>query len=332
MGGNDSNSDSNISNSTSDACNNTIPASQCIPWIAVLIAESLLIVIVNLVTVIVFATQHQLQRRGTYVLIRNLAIIDLLVGIVSGPLQIERIGGQYCALWKYDASNLWAFLLKQTFLHLFSFASLGNLVAISLERMHAIVYPSKHLFMKKWVYKVIIAVIWLTAIIREIVQIAFLKTQIDIMDDRKVNMLTNSTLYLPYYLISLLIISVTYISIFIKIRCSPQPHPLNSSVIVKERQLTVTLFVVTIASLFSLLPVIFLVSSDSFTYEPLFDRCSHIYVHIRMVVIMFFLANSLVNPIVYSMRIQGFRAGLTEVFRGRDTNHVHAAHLLLREL
>ena len=60
-----------------------------IPWIVLLASESLLIVIVNLLTAIVFATQRQRHRRSAYLLIRNLAIADLLVGGISGPLQIE---------------------------------------------------------------------------------------------------------------------------------------------------------------------------------------------------------------------------------------------------
>ena len=45
-----------------------IPKSQCIPWIIVLIMESLSVVILNLLMVIVFAKHRQLQRRGTYLL------------------------------------------------------------------------------------------------------------------------------------------------------------------------------------------------------------------------------------------------------------------------
>ena len=71
----------------------SIPKSQCIPWIIVLIIESLSVVILNLLMVIVFAKHRQLQRRVTYLLIRNLAIVDLLAGGISGPLQIDRFGG-----------------------------------------------------------------------------------------------------------------------------------------------------------------------------------------------------------------------------------------------
>ena len=64
-------------------------ASECIPWLVVLIIECMAIVILNTITVVVFVKKkRQLQRRSTYLII-HLAMVDLLVGVVSGPLQIE---------------------------------------------------------------------------------------------------------------------------------------------------------------------------------------------------------------------------------------------------
>ena len=187
----------------------------------------------------------------------------------------------------------WFFVLKVSLLHLFSMASLCNLAAISLERMHAIICPSRHLFMRKLVYKVIIAVIWLIAILRECAQIVFIKVT---TPGRKTERLMNFTIYIPYYFISLLIICVCYTTIFMKIRYSSPPQPLRSSVIIKERQLTKTLFVVTVTSLLTLLPVIIFLGLETFTHDPVIDRSSSLYCHIKFAVTVFFLANSLANP------------------------------------
>ena len=283
-------------------------------------SESLLIVIFNLLTIMVFAKQRNLRRRRAYLLIQNLAIIDLLVGGISGPLQIDWNVRDSCDLWTYDAKQgSWFFLLKVSMLHLFSMASLCNLAAISLERMHATICPSRHLFMKKLVYKVIIAVIWLAAILRECAQIVFSKVS---SRSRKNEILMNFTLYIPYYFISLLIICVCYMTIFIKIRYSSPPPPLRSSVIIKERQLTKTLFLVTVTSLLTLLPVIIFLGLETFTYHPVIDRdrSSNLYRHIKFAVTMFFLANSLANPIIYAMKMQKFRLGLKQLC-GRDSNY-----------
>ncbi|KAL9979688.1 hypothetical protein ACROYT_G017388 [Oculina patagonica] len=81
-----------------------LPASDCIPWLVLLITECLAIVILNIITIIVFVKQRQLHRRGTYLII-HLAIVDLLVGAVSGPLQIENYM-IYCDLWVKEAIQI----------------------------------------------------------------------------------------------------------------------------------------------------------------------------------------------------------------------------------
>ena len=307
-------SDSNMSYPTSAP----LSALACIPWIVLLVTESLLIVIVNLLTIIVFATQRQRHRRHAYLLIRNLAIADLLVGGISGPLQIEWNVGDSCDLWMYNRMiGSWFFVLKVSLLHLFYVASISNITAIALERMHAIICPSRHLLMKKLVYKVIIAVIWLITLLRECAQIVFIKVT---TRGRKTERLMSFTIYIPYYFISLLIICVCYTIIFMKIRYSYPPQPLRSSVIIKERQLTKTLFVVTVTSLLTLLPVIIFVGLETFTHDPVIDRSSSLYGHIKFAVTMFFLANSLANPIVYAMKMQKFRLGLKELF-GRNSKY-----------
>ena len=81
------NNSNSSSNSSYDQMMAYITASECIPWLVVLIAECLAIVIFNIITIIVFIKQRQLQRRSTYLVI-HLAIVDLLVGAVSGPLNV----------------------------------------------------------------------------------------------------------------------------------------------------------------------------------------------------------------------------------------------------
>ena len=135
-------------------------ASECIPWLVVLIIECLAIVILNIITIVVFVKKkRQLQRRRTYLII-HLAIVDLLVGAVSGPLVIENSFTLLCPLWKYRRMTLWSYL-SIVFIQLFPFTSFVNLTAIFLERLHAIFCPFRHRFVRKWVHRAIITVIWL---------------------------------------------------------------------------------------------------------------------------------------------------------------------------
>ena len=291
-------------------------ASECIPWLVVLIIECLAIVILNIITIAVFVKKkRQLQRRSTYLII-HLAIVDLLVGAVSGPLQIEIGMSQFCPLWNYRRKTVWSHLLSFAFVHLFSFTSLTNLIAISLERLHATFCPFRHRFVRKWVYRAIIIVIWLIAIVREVAQI-FL-WEIGYFE------VINAYLYLPFYAVSLFVICVSYILIVIKVRCSR--HPQFHSRSKRERKLTGTALIVSLVSLLCFLPAMIYVAClrVSFTCFRNF--------HIDKAVLVLFLANSLVNPIIYALRMPGFREGLLQlVYRNPDLSNA-PANLPLRNL
>ncbi|XP_068738105.1 histamine H2 receptor-like [Montipora capricornis] len=290
-----------------------LASSDCIPWIVVLISECVAIVVLNLITMAVFMTQRQMQRRGTYILIQNLTITDFLVGVISGSLQIERIG-EYCDSWEYtmDISS-WADLIKFAFLHIFSFASLANLAVISLERVHATYRPSRHLFLNRRVYYVTIAIIWLIAIIREALQITLIKMHSQ--DRGKIVIVMDFALYVAYYLLVLLVVCICYTSIFIKVRFSPRLNRLDNGVLMRERQLSTILFAVTVASLITLLPVITYVCLRLF-HPDFTSRKSPVNFHLRMFAVACFISNSLVNPIIYAMRMQGFRTGVRNLLCG----------------
>ena len=291
-------------------------ASECIPWLVVLIIECLAIVILNIITIAVFVKKkRQLQRRSTYLII-HLAIVDVLVGAVSGPLQIEIKMEWLCPLWNYRRNTLWSHRLSFLFLHLFYFTSLTNLIAISLERLHATFCPFRHRFVRKWVYRAIIIVIWLIAIVREVAQI-FL-WEIGYFE------IIHTYLYILFYAVSLFVICVSYILITIKVRCSR--HPQFRSRSKRERKLTGTALIVSLVSLLCFLPAItYLVCHRfSFTYST--------NIHIEMAVLVLFLANSLVNPIIYALRMPGFREGLLQlVYRNPDISNA-PANLPLRNL
>ena len=292
-------------------------ASQCIPWLVVLIIECLAIVILNIITTVVFVKKkRQLQRRSTYLIIYQ-AIVDLLVGVVSEPPQIENRMSKDCPQWKYRRETTWSRHVSFAFVHLFSFTSLTNLITISLERLHATFCPFRHRFVSKWVYRATIIVIWLIAIVREVAQI-FL-WEIGYFE------VINAYLYLPFYAVSLFVICVSYILIIIKVRCSR--HPQFHSRSRRERKLTGTALIVSLVSLLCFLPAMIYLAYLGFSFTYFMN------VHINMAVVVLFSANSLVNPIIYSLRTPGFREGLLQlVCRVPDLSHIAPANLPLRNL
>ena len=249
-------------------------------------------------------------------MIIHLAIVDLLVGAVSGPLQIENNMTWYCSLWKYRRDTLWSYRLSFAFVHLFSFASLTNLIAISLERLHATFCPFRHRFVRKWVYRAIIIVIWLIAIVREVAQIFLLEIgYFEVID---------TYFYILFYAVFLFVICVSYILIVIKVQCSrhPQFHTRSK----RERKLTGAALIVSLVSLLCLLPVLIYVACLNLLFTYFMS------VHIDMVMLVLFLGNSLVNPVIYALRMPGFREGLLQlVYRVPDLSNA-PANLPIRNL
>ena len=291
-------------------------ASECIPWLVVLIIECLAIVILNIITIVVFVKMKcRLQQRSTYLII-HLAIVDLLVGAVSGPLNIEERIAWLCPLWKIRRMTNWSYHLSFAFVNLFSFTSLTNLLAISLERLHATFCPFRHRFMRKWVYRAIIIVIWLIAIVREVAQI-FL-WEISYFE------VIHTYLYILFYAVSLFVICVSYILITIKVRCSRHPQFRYRSK--RERKLTGTALTVSLVSLLCFLPLIIYLACAGLSFSSFANF------HIYLAMLVLFLANSLVNPIIYVLRMPGFREGLLQlVYRNPDISNA-SANLPLRNL
>ena len=222
------------------------PASQCIPWIVVLGTESLAIVFLNIITIIVFVKQRQLQRQTyTWSSIWWLWTSGL-AGTISGPMVIEYFGSAQCGLWEYSYSPLKYGLFR--LFSLFPTASFFNLAAMSLERRHASFRPFKHRFYEK------------TRLLCS--KICYLVNGYNqgnrysccVLQNMNIRFLIWFILYEAPWLISLLIICVSYISIFINIRLGPHPNRLRNGVIDRERRLTSVLFLVLFVSLLTTLP------------------------------------------------------------------------------
>ena len=274
----------------------SLPTCSCIPWFAMLSIECLAIVILNFITIIVFVKQRQLQRKSTYLII-HLAIVDLLVGAVSGPMQIHlSVRLCYGKSWSITFSRI-SLAIRPFFL----FASLVNLTFISLERAHATYRPLKHRIIKKWVYGLVIAFIYLLTIC---------KGTIEGVTDGPLNVIW---VYCSYFIL-LVLVCLCYISIYIKVRCSHQ-HQLHGAAGLRERKLTSTSFLVTFASLLTFLPG--LIWESMFFLHFMSVPNWSTYRQIAGIVLTLFLANSLINPILYAVRMPEFRVGISKLIYRR---------------
>ena len=280
------------------------PAYHCIPWLAVFGTVCLAIVILNIITIIIFVKQRQLQRKSTYLII-HLAIVDLFVGAVTGPLWIDFYMSLYCDLWEYDGpDSIWLFVLGRATGYNIDKVSLLNLAFISLERTHATFCPFKHRSVKKWVYGVVITVTWLFPVV-------VMSLVIGLINFNHVSFKITSVLF-SYLSILLLVIFACYVSIYIKVRRGRFAQ-LHGAAGLRERKLTSTMFLVTFGSFLTFLPQMFFWGEMAFDFKLQSSLPTNYAFHISMAVYVFFVFNSLINPMIYAIRMPEFRAGILQI-------------------
>ena len=272
---------------------------ECVTWLTVGLTESLAIATLNIITIIVLIKNRNLRKRSTYLVI-NLAVSDMFVGGFA-TFGLFYWTGILCNIWKFNLIDPWAGYVLGVLIRLFSVSSLTIIAAISVERLHATLWPFRHRLIKNWVYALIIAVVWVTA--------GLLSIALTVLEVFK-----GPSYY--YFLfgssvaILLLVICISYASIVIKVRCGAQPqHHGGAS---RERKLTMTLLIVTVVSLLLYLPyiifyfVVFTTSMSNATSVRLYT-----------ILLVLFYANSLVNPILYAIRMPEYRSGVLALFRRR---------------
>ena len=299
-----------------------VPASHCISWFAVLATVCLATVILNIITIIMFAKQRRLQRKSTYLII-HLAIVDLLVGAVTGPLRIESSRSLICHTWENDMpSSIWLFLLQLATGYHIDKVSLLNLTFISLERTHATFCPFKHRFVKKWVYGVVIVVTWLVP--------AFMISLVSGISIFNHDFINFYSVLFSYISILLLVIFACYVSIYIKVRRGRFAQ-LHGAAGLRERKLTSTMFLVTFGSFLTFLPSIVGFGVFAFDFKLYASLSTNFRFHFEMAMITFFLFNSLINPIIYAIRMPEFRAGMLQIIFRRTPHRLHPVNIPLQD-
>ena len=277
-----------------------VSSSECIIWFTVFTAEFVAIVTVNLLSILLFIKNRSLRTRSMYLVI-SLTVGDMLVGVLSaGYVQFGFL--RRCRLVKLSLSFEVIFSLA-SFSEPFPFVSLTNIVVISLERFHATFRPFRHRLIKRWVYVIAITVVWVFPVIGCVIYV------VDIL------YLNGYFRYITvsYSPLCLIVTLVSYSSILFKFRFGAHPQR-HCAAALRQRKLTVTLFITTLVSLLLWLPYSIFVflswSTDilsSLSFQEYFD--------LKYSLIFLFFANSLVNPILYTIRMPDFKKALLSLFR-----------------
>ena len=226
-------------------------------------------------------------------------------------------------MWEYDTpDSIWFFVLERATGYNIDKVSLLNLTFISLERTHATFCPFKHRSVKKWVYGVVITVTWLFPVV-------VMSLVIGLINFNHVSFKITSVLF-SYISILLLVIFACYFSIYIKVRCGRFAQ-LHGAAGLRERKLTSTMFLVTFGSFLTFLPSIVYHSVVAFDIKLLSSLPTDSFIHIHMVMITFFVLNSLINPIIYAIRMPELRAGILEIIFRRNLSRPNPVNIPLQD-
>ena len=283
-----------------------------------ILAECVAIVTLNLCTIIVFIRNRNLRKRSMYLVI-NLAVVDMVLGGVSAHGSFY-VTGLFCNLWELNFKGLMAHAVATMLLSLVITATFTNVAIIALERVHATFFPLRHRVLKKWVYRLLIAVVWITSGLETICRTCIVIVSSD-------NIYYTLYIQVTFISICLLIICASYSSIVIKVRCGAQPQ--HHGAASRERKLTITLLIVTVVSLLLCLPHVI----SGYVVGVMLQSLSFsVYFHLGQAIAVLLFANSLVNPILYAMRMPEYRSALLALFCKRPQQQRQVAVFALRDM
>ena len=260
-------------------------------WMVVYICEAFLILIGNSLTIYIFFRIRKRLKRTSYLLI-NLAVADAFVGMVLTLF----ISADVAIMLEKDVSLTFGETVVALDISA-TVASLSSLVLISLERMLAILWPLRHRLLKTQYFYVSIGFVWFLSAANVL---SNLRLYNDITYDDSYSVFTSVT-----FVTSLVVITVSYLAIWISVRRNAIPSNDRRSM-GQSSKLAKTLFIVTALSIMTSLPYGIIITLKQFS-ENFFS--------FRVQIIMAAqYANSLLNPVIYCFRMPEIKASLKKLF------------------
>ena len=289
-----------------------LSSAECSTWYAVFLTINVAVVAVNLLSILLFVKNSNLRTRAMYLVI-NLTVADMFAGgsttfsVVFHFLLYDCEFENVFLTWQELPPMLVVLLTAELWLVL---TSVAGIAVISLDRMHATFRPFRHRNIKKWAYGVTIAGVW---ILTAMIVIPFPLISLYGNLQQQWQLLFPLYLWRSYCFLCLIVICVSYTSIALKFWCGS--HPPSHGAANRQRKLTVSLFIMTTVSLLLCLPN----AVYSFVRYSVLDRLSFLtFVRLKLSFSLLYHTNSLVNPIIYTIRMPEFRRALLILFKRRQ--------------
>ena len=130
-------------------------------------------------------------------------------------------------------------------------------------------------------------------------------------------------IFASYCFITVLIITVSYVIIVLNVKNSPQSHTFGSKLLT-EKKLSITLFLMTMASFLTILPWAVWVAMLRHIWGELSPAITY---RFHLTFFALYLCNSIVNPIIYALRMQEFRKAAKKLCCYRESMRVESIEL-----
>ena len=240
-----------------------------------------------------FFNQRRTLKQTSYVII-NLALADLSVGLSGGCFAVENLVSRYTGKKPTEIGCLTVDVFSES-------ASLTFLVLVSLERMHAVFWPFRHRMTEPRSYIYAICIVWLFS---GVVTVIFILSYIGIVSQKIA--IGIFVLLMAVFPIS---VCVVYLGIWLRMRHTRKQN-VRKHRFTANKKLTETLLIACILSVVAWLPI-----SSTLLINGLCASCLSLMNATRVVYGTRILqyGNSLLNPIVYSLRIPEFKDKLLEL-------------------
>ena len=267
-----------------------------IAFVIIIAIETVLTIVGNSLAIFVFWSQNFPQRR-TCLLLINLSAADLLVGVAESLVlatETVLIRGQ-----RGDAN--YPLLPFQVFA---SCASVLFLAIISLERVCAVLWPVRHRVSSLQVYVCSIVTVWFIGLVFGV--LLLLSLYFEEVNQRYVLAFIRICLF-----VSLLVTCSSYVKIGRRVICTPRDEITSNTrnhFDATSARLSRTLFGVFAISFLLWLPALVVYSAKRFC-----PRC--IPPVLEQAVNALRVANSMVNPLVYSYKMPAFKNALGRLRR-----------------
>lgn len=257
-----------------------------------LLVLGVIIALGNLACIITFIKTQSLRKRSHCLLI-SLSVADFLV---SGAVFMS--SKYFLTASQWDIMDEFTLALD-TFDLFTGISSILNLAFISAERFLAIVFPLRHRLLRWRAYAIFASLPWIVAMIQTLID--------------TINRFVFPSVFPLYRYVNviipglaLLMILFSYAAIGVSIRRNTS-LPDNQNRALRDKKLTVTLLIVTLASLLTWLPL-------QCTIAVIFFCPPCIFVHVNIVFVLKFFqfCNSGINVFIYILRIPEFRKKVME--------------------